>query len=156
MIPIWIEFPVIPYWWLYQDVFIRSIAGNIGRVLKIDPATANITNTTAARVCVEMDISKKIFNRIWIGLGEKGGWQPIVYPNMPAYCASCCRFGHSANTCRPLKSDAPKSSSPVDNSQHQGNQGKTQNSGAKKPNLNAASGNLEWVEVSRSRRPQNF
>ncbi|MQM22504.1 hypothetical protein Taro_055557, partial [Colocasia esculenta] len=84
----------------YQDSLLRSIAGNIGHVLKVDSSSLNMSNTTAAKVCVEFDVTKSHPKRIWIGWPGGGGWQPISFCNMPLFCSSCLRLGHDAHSCK--------------------------------------------------------
>lgn len=107
ILPVWISFPGLPVNF-YLEHLLRSIAGNVGKVLKIDPSTLNLSQTTAARVCVELDISKPLPSRVWIGCPGGGAWQEVIYPNLPAYCSVCSRIGHNAAACKGLRnSPAP-------------------------------------------------
>lgn len=99
IMPIWVEFPGLPAN-LYQEPFIRSIAGNLGAVLQVDPRTGNLTNATASRVCIELDISKPCPSRFWIGTFGGGCWQPITYPDLLSYCSSCHWIGHLEGVCK--------------------------------------------------------
>lgn len=51
VLPVWIALPGLPVNF-FLELMLRSIASNIGRVLKIDHLTLNLFNTTAARVCI--------------------------------------------------------------------------------------------------------
>ncbi|MQL86338.1 hypothetical protein Taro_018876 [Colocasia esculenta] len=60
-----------------------------------------VQDTKAARVCIEIDRLKPRPERLWIGMGEFGGyWQDVVYLNLPDYCCSCSRLGHAKENCR--------------------------------------------------------
>lgn len=45
----------------------------------IDQPTASLTRSSVARVCIEIDLTKPLPNRIWIKCGSKypSFWQPI-------------------------------------------------------------------------------
>lgn len=69
--PIWIAFLDLSVNFFIEPL-LHSIASNIGRVLKIDPSTLNLSNTMVARVCVELDVSKPPPSRVWIGFPGDG------------------------------------------------------------------------------------
>ncbi|MQM17454.1 hypothetical protein Taro_050426, partial [Colocasia esculenta] len=94
VIPIWIGFPMLPVNYYYED-FLRSIAGNIGHVLRIYEPTMALTQTSEAFVYVELDIVKPRLDRIWIGCGTEGFWQKINFYRVPAIGSSCHRLGHA-------------------------------------------------------------
>lgn len=58
-----------------------------------------------ARVCVELDLANPLPNRLWIGTGDSGLWQPITYENIPEYCTDCNCLGHATGCCSNAKSD---------------------------------------------------
>lgn len=105
ILPVWISLPGLPVN-LFVEPMLRSIAGNIGGVLKIDPSSLNLTNTVAARVCVELDITKVLPHRLWIGIPGGGIWQDISYPVLPKYCLGCSRLGHCSDECKGKMSQA--------------------------------------------------
>ncbi|MQM03972.1 hypothetical protein Taro_036764 [Colocasia esculenta] len=91
---VWVEFPALPLNLYYKNLLF-SIAANVGSVVQIAHATEHLLNTKAARVCVEVDLLKPSSDRVWIGMGELGGyWQEVSYLNMPEYCCVCRRLGH--------------------------------------------------------------
>lgn len=69
IIPVWIALPGLPVNFFIEHL-LRSIAGNIGRVLKIDPLTLNLTQTNVARVCIDLDISLPLPPRVCIELAK--------------------------------------------------------------------------------------
>lgn len=116
VLPIWIAFPFLPVNFFLEPM-LRSVAGNIGKVLKIDSSTSNLSNTSAARVCVELDISKIHPSRIWIGYPGGGFWQDVLYPNFPLFCSHCSKLGHNVDSCKmklSLKRNADKPGSKID------------------------------------------
>ncbi|MQM04053.1 hypothetical protein Taro_036847, partial [Colocasia esculenta] len=99
IVPVWLELPGLPVNF-FHECMIRSIAGSIGPVLQVDKNTSSLTRSQAARVNVQMDISKQLPARVWVGIGANGFWQPVGYPDPPVFCLSCKRFGHQQSTCR--------------------------------------------------------
>lgn len=77
-----------------------SIASTIGVPLKIDVARAALSRPNVARVCIDLDISVALPDRIWIGVSRGGFWQRVVYENLPLYCSACSKQGHTHATCR--------------------------------------------------------
>lgn len=75
------------------------MASLIGRPLKVDAATQNLSRPSGARICVEVDLLKNLPNRLWIGQGDSVFWQPVVYENLPSYCPDCSRVGHPSGEC---------------------------------------------------------
>ena len=50
---------------------------------------------------MEVDLLKPICPRVWVAVeGEAGFWQNIVVENLPLYCSSCWRLGHSNEDCK--------------------------------------------------------
>lgn len=113
VVPVWISMEHLPLY-LFRKGPLFSIGNLIGRSLKIDQATANLTRPSTARVCVELDLDLPLPNRIWIGTGESGFWQPLTYENLPAYCRTCHCLGHDSDHCLPEHVDpVPKKPPPV-------------------------------------------
>ncbi|XP_043717831.1 uncharacterized protein LOC122665759 [Telopea speciosissima] len=108
VVPIWVSLPGLPINF-YQGNFLSSIAGTIGKALRVDSATINCTRTVAARVCVEIDLRKSLPDRVWIGYGSGGFYQKVLYERLPSYCTHCSKLGHAVSDCRKAeKFRAPK------------------------------------------------
>ncbi|KAJ4715774.1 Zinc knuckle CX2CX4HX4C [Melia azedarach] len=89
-----------------------SVAAAIGKPLRVDHATASLNRPSVARVLVEYDISRPLLPRLWIGEGDDGFWQDIIFERVPPYCGACRHLGHSRDECyltRPeLRAAKPK------------------------------------------------
>ncbi|KAL0393385.1 UNVERIFIED_CONTAM: hypothetical protein Sradi_2561300 [Sesamum radiatum] len=72
--PVWIRFPTLPAHLFHKDA-LHAIASLVGTPLKLDESTLFQSRLTAARVCVEVDLAKKLIEEIVIGIGneEKAG-----------------------------------------------------------------------------------
>ncbi|XP_043687593.1 uncharacterized protein LOC122638811 [Telopea speciosissima] len=99
IVPVWISFPGMSVN-LYQGNFLLSVAGAIGKPIKVDGATAGCSCTVAARVCVELDLQEHHPDRVWVGCGTEGFFQKVVYEHIPVYCSVCFKVGHYAASCR--------------------------------------------------------
>ncbi|KAL2513411.1 Uncharacterized protein Adt_19011 [Abeliophyllum distichum] len=54
-----------------------------------------------ARVCVEVNLEHKLPDRVLIEWGEsRSFWQPVVYEQLPHFCAKCRHMGHLIDKCR--------------------------------------------------------
>lgn len=98
-VPVWIGFPDLPAN-LYHEECLYSIAGNFGSVLRIHDRSLSMTDTSEALVCVEMDLSAKSRERIWIDLDGTGFWQKVNYNRVPLLCSYCHKLGHSVDACK--------------------------------------------------------
>ncbi|XP_071929043.1 uncharacterized protein [Coffea arabica] len=100
LVPIWVELPNLPIHY-FDKHSLFSILSPVGRPLFLDSATAAGTRPSVARVCVEIDVAKIVVPRILVAVeGESGFWQKIVPDNIPPYCSSCWRLGHSSSNCK--------------------------------------------------------
>jgi hypothetical protein len=83
-----------------MDRTLREIASAIGTPLLIDSATQNRVFGHYARVLVDMDLSKHIFNEVMV---ERTGFSfsiEITYERLPAFCTHCGNIGHHISSCR--------------------------------------------------------
>lgn len=99
VIPAWISLPGLPANFFREDM-LKSIASNIGPVLRIHDTTLAQSNTTEAIVCVELNLEKVRRDRIWIGIGGGGYWQNVDYRRVPTLCSFCHKIGHIELNCR--------------------------------------------------------
>lgn len=66
IVPIWLSFNHLPIH-LFQKAPLLSLAALIGKPLKVESATQNLSCPSVARVCVEINLLKYSPKRIWIG-----------------------------------------------------------------------------------------
>ncbi|KAH0470559.1 hypothetical protein IEQ34_000282 [Dendrobium chrysotoxum] len=69
--------------------------------LKVDNATALGSRPSVALVLVEIDITKKFSDKIWIGPENLGYFQQVTMEDFPLFYSKCKRLGHSFGDCRP-------------------------------------------------------
>ena len=96
---VWIRLLKLPqeYW---MDRTLREIASAIGTPLLIDSATQNRVFGYYARILVDMDLSKQIYNEVMI---EREGYSfpiEITYERLPSFCTHCKNIGHHITSCR--------------------------------------------------------
>ncbi|XP_077218841.1 uncharacterized protein LOC143853027 [Tasmannia lanceolata] len=105
---VWIVLPLLPVVFFEEDALF-SIASLVGNALAIDTPTRILSRTNVARICVEVNLLKKLPRRVWIGIGGRGGrgfWQHVRYETLPSFCLNCNQQGHSAVVCKFNKDDA--------------------------------------------------
>lgn len=54
---------------MFQKSPLLFLASLIGRSLKVNAATENLSRPSMARICVEVDLLKDLPKRLWIGQG---------------------------------------------------------------------------------------
>jgi len=96
---VWIRLLELPqeYW---MDRTLKEIASAIGTPLLIDAATQNRVFGHYARVLVDMDLSKNIFNEVMIERTDFSFSIEITYERLPAFCTHCGNIGHHISSCR--------------------------------------------------------
>lgn len=96
---VWIRLHELPqeYW---MDRTLREIASAVGTPLLIDSATQNRVFGHYARVLVDMDLSKTIFNEVMVERTSYSFLIDITYERLPAFCTHCRNIGHHISACR--------------------------------------------------------
>ncbi|CAI9112481.1 OLC1v1012937C1 [Oldenlandia corymbosa var. corymbosa] len=99
ILPIWVSLYDLPVEYLNPEV-IFSMATAIGKLLKVDAPTLNITRPSVARFCVETDLTKE-FPKLF-RIGKKGRKHEKYFTNehIPSYCSKCSKIGHKSEDCR--------------------------------------------------------
>ncbi|KAI0492043.1 hypothetical protein KFK09_026308 [Dendrobium nobile] len=97
--PVWIRLPNLSLAYWDADNLAR-IATGIGEPLFMDEPTNSWNRCAFARICVRLDLSKKLPKGVWAhGLGGSF-FQPIEYEGIPLICLACGKVGHKAEACR--------------------------------------------------------
>ncbi|CAI9108928.1 OLC1v1008636C1 [Oldenlandia corymbosa var. corymbosa] len=117
VVPIWVSLFDLPVEYMYPEV-IYSMATAIGKPLKIDKPTLNMTRPFGARFFVEVDLTKEFPKSVKIGKKGRKHEHVFTYEHVPFYCSKCCKIGHKEINCRvgkplPLKSDSGKEKNPA-------------------------------------------
>ena len=96
---VWIRLNELPqeYW---MDRTLREIASEIGTPQLIDSATQNRVFGHYARVLVDMDLSKNIYNEVMVERTCFSFTIDITYERLPAFCTHCGNIGHYISICR--------------------------------------------------------
>ncbi|VFQ96180.1 unnamed protein product [Cuscuta campestris] len=104
---VWISIPHLPIH-LHEQAALFSIASMLGTPLKVDNATLNFTIPKYARVCVELDISRTLHQRILVKHADVDLFSQVVYEDPPLFCNSCRKLGHNHLTCKPVTQPAKR------------------------------------------------
>ncbi|XP_028551955.1 uncharacterized protein LOC110104437 [Dendrobium catenatum] len=98
IILIWISFPNLrPH--LFSSRILQGLGFIFGRPLKIDNATANGTRPSVACVLVDLDITKRYPDQVWLGFETLGYAQNVEMEVSPLYCGHYKALGHSKADC---------------------------------------------------------
>ncbi|CAI9099540.1 OLC1v1036380C1 [Oldenlandia corymbosa var. corymbosa] len=100
--------PIVLIWVSLYDLSVKylnpevifSIATAIGKPLKVDAPTLNMTRPSVARFCVEADLMKELPKLIRIGKKGRKHEQYFTYEHIPSYCSKCSKIGHKREDCK--------------------------------------------------------
>lgn len=96
----WIKLPGLPppFW---HNSYIAAIVNSFVIFLDTDARTQACTIMKYARVCVEVDVTRKMPDKVRIALpNNKSFWQQIVLEGNWSYCSHCKMHGHDLLQCR--------------------------------------------------------
>jgi len=104
--PVWVRLPnlPLPFW---HHMVLEDIGNLLGKFIKRDPDRNDQGLFTYARICVEIDLSKGLPDRIHLQY-EKFKWlQALDYENTAFRCRFCHVTGHLQDSC-PLAKRFPR------------------------------------------------
>ncbi|XP_057746093.1 uncharacterized protein LOC130965342 [Arachis stenosperma] len=93
----WIRLPGLPIE-MYDRMVLRKIENLVGRTIKVDSNTAELSRGKFARMCVEVDLTKPLVGKYLIN----GREYRVEYEGIHQICFSCGRIDHDQKLC-PLK-----------------------------------------------------
>lgn len=99
--PVWISLPCLPLF-LFDKRCLYSIGQLIRSPLSLDASMVDLSHTSVARLCVKVDLLKKLPRRIWLECRDviPAYWQDVMYERLSSYCKHCRRLGHELNACK--------------------------------------------------------
>ncbi|GAV60793.1 DUF4283 domain-containing protein, partial [Cephalotus follicularis] len=103
---VWMRLPGLPLP-LHNPSFFKAIGDSLGRYLCSDAYTTKLKNPRAARICLELDISKPLPSAFIAAFGELQFHQRILIESQTSYCTHCLLQGHLASSCRNRKGKCP-------------------------------------------------
>ncbi|KAL0911421.1 hypothetical protein M5K25_019561 [Dendrobium thyrsiflorum] len=75
-----------------------------GRPLQVNNATSVGSRPLLARILVELDITKKFPDKLWLGPEKFGCVQHVEMETFPSFCVPCKCIRHFSDDCRPQSS----------------------------------------------------
>ncbi|KAL0401939.1 UNVERIFIED_CONTAM: hypothetical protein Slati_4223800 [Sesamum latifolium] len=96
--PVWIKLPGLPVH-LFEKNALFTFAAKIGKPLRMDEPTADLSRPDLARVCVEIDLTAPKVQTVHLQINGKTYRQQVVYENCPPYCTFCNHLGHDMSAC---------------------------------------------------------
>jgi hypothetical protein len=95
---VWVRFMELPQeYWRRRTLF--EIASAIGTPLSLDDATRNRAFGHYARILVDVDLSRRLFDEVVV---EREGYAfklAVVYERLPSFCTHCQVIGHMIASC---------------------------------------------------------
>ncbi|KAI0524571.1 hypothetical protein KFK09_003948 [Dendrobium nobile] len=100
--PIWIRMPNLPlYCW--DETNVSRIASKVGKPLLIDGYMFQWGRREFARICVRVELDKKLPLGVWVEGREGRFFQKVEYEKISSLCFQCGKIGHVAEYCPELK-----------------------------------------------------
>lgn len=96
--PVWIRLPNLPleYW---AEANLARLAAGVGEPLFMDEQTKMWHRCAFVRICVKLDLSKRLPKSVWAqGLGGTF-FQSIEYEGIAFICLACGKVSHKAEGC---------------------------------------------------------
>nr|KYP70390.1 hypothetical protein KK1_009606 [Cajanus cajan] len=91
---VWVRFPGLGVMF-YDESVLLTIASAIGKPVKVDLNTLNMTRGRFARVCVEINLNEPVVGRFFLN----GVWYNVEYEGLHLLCSSCGCYGHILRNC---------------------------------------------------------
>ncbi|XP_019173801.1 PREDICTED: uncharacterized protein LOC109169373 [Ipomoea nil] len=113
---VWVRIPCLPAEY-YNLIFLRKLGNKVGKTIRVDQATSQVSRGMFARICVEVDIRKPLISKFTY----KQRVRSVAYEGIHLVCFSCGIYGHSTETCP--KTNKPASESEETGSKKEGNAG---------------------------------
>jgi len=109
--PVWVRLPnlPLPYW---HHLVLEDIGNLLGRFIKTDKDRQDKGLFTYARVCVEIDLSKGLPDRLHLKHESHTWLQRLDYENTAFRCRFCQLTGHLQDTCPLAKNFTKKKKGP--------------------------------------------
>ncbi|KAL0413059.1 UNVERIFIED_CONTAM: hypothetical protein Sradi_1507600 [Sesamum radiatum] len=98
ILPIWIRLLELPVH-LFEKNVLFTLVAKIGKPLRIDEPTADLSRPDLARVCVELDLIATKVQAIYLKIEGKTYRQQVLYENFPPDCSSCSHLGYDIANC---------------------------------------------------------
>ncbi|XP_020597903.1 uncharacterized protein LOC110037571 [Phalaenopsis equestris] len=98
IVPIWFKLPGLQLHFFNHKVLF-NIGKALGRPLKLDAPTFNLSRPSVARILIERNITLPAVEEIWLGTEHSGYWRKIIAEQSPYYCHHCKMFGHTDEKC---------------------------------------------------------
>lgn len=97
----------------FAPACLEGIGKAISKLVCLDGVTSNKHNTSFARICVELDLTMPIPQKVWIGTSlDKDFWPKIVVEGNTTHCGL---HGRMQSYCRRLKNNAMNTSDTTKN-----------------------------------------
>ncbi|KAJ4906107.1 Uncharacterized protein Rs2_09765 [Raphanus sativus] len=95
-----VEMRGVPYLMFNRESLSR-LATAVGKPVSLAPETMRKENFQVAKLMVQVDLTKKLPDKIISGFSNGREMEiAVAYPWLPVKCASCGKYGHNAEKCR--------------------------------------------------------
>ncbi|XP_057719429.1 uncharacterized protein LOC130933837 [Arachis stenosperma] len=129
----WVRIPNLPIE-LYNQCFLWRVGLAIYQMIKIDRTTSIHSRGKFAKICVEIDLAKKLVPKISV----MGSELNIEYKGLHQICFTCGKYGHRADMCTKAPTNEvlqPKITGEVSHARVESNQKRNEDQHENNPHL---------------------
>lgn len=87
---------------LWDGESLDTVIAHLGNLVKVYDLTLSLSRSKYARVCVEIDLSKRLCRGFWVGDDSHRVFVVVLYERLPTFCYSCGVIGHGSKSCSHL------------------------------------------------------
>ncbi|XP_019182142.1 PREDICTED: uncharacterized protein LOC109177287 [Ipomoea nil] len=109
---VWVRIPCLPAEY-YNMIFLRKLGNKLGRTIRIDQATSMVSRGMFARICIEVDITKRLISKF----KYKNRVRHVSYEGIHMVCFTCGVYGHTPDKCPSIPKAAEGDPAVVDKEQ---------------------------------------
>lgn len=97
-VPVWVRLFSLPlYYW--QNESLVAIGNKLGHFIKASEATRRDKYTSYVRICVDMDLSRALPDKVILEVFDEEWVKMVDYEHIPFKCRKCHKHGHLIRDC---------------------------------------------------------
>ncbi|KAL0788127.1 hypothetical protein Bca101_004373 [Brassica carinata] len=97
-VPMWVHMKNVPMN-MFSWKGLSFVSSPLGTPVRLHPETSQCLNLKEAKIFVNVDLTKKLPNKMKFSFQGKETMVAYSYPRLPIRCSTCEKWGHTAKVC---------------------------------------------------------